>query len=187
MLQNVTKFLDGLYKNKVAPSLIRVGIVVYIVMVNQGSAPQQIVDLFNNLFFRLFYLCLTALMTMVDPITALLLAGAFLFSLQANADNQSSMGLMNGQESFSEEAGNNVGPSTIVPYENDHPASKTMTESLDTPFTTESQFHDAQSNQLSEVSQEMGVKSLVQQNGPQGLDLPSGFDEVEYQFGFPLN
>jgi hypothetical protein len=68
-------------------------------------------------------------------------------------------------------------------FDNDvHPAFKTMTENIanSSSFTSQSQFLDAQSNQIGGIKQNEGIKVWSNQFSAQGLDLPRGFDQEEY-------
>jgi hypothetical protein len=63
-----------------------------------------------------------------------------------------------------------------------HPAFKTMTENIanSSSFTSPTQFLDAQSNQIYGVNQNEGIKAWTNEFSAQGLDLPRGFDQEEY-------
>ena len=70
---------------------------------------------------------------------------------------------------------------TNVPYEQTHPASQTLTDNLvesgqGSDFTSTGQLKAAQNNLISGVDPDQGVKTFTNQLGPQGLNIPGGYD-----------
>ena len=156
-LATVDKALSGQLKNSLTRNLIRVVLVVYILLIT--SLSYSTLALFENTLFQIAYLALLAYMALLDPASALLMAAAYLFTLQQlnkpeikaannsnNANNNTSnninnalniLNARNNRENF-EETGTDV---TLVPSmtsnmvptmdsHEDHPAFKTMTENL---------------------------------------------------------
>ena len=74
------KALSGKLKNTVVLNVIRVVLVIYILMIT--SIPVSMLRLFENLLFQVFYLSLLAYMALIDPASALLMAAAYLFTVQ---------------------------------------------------------------------------------------------------------
>jgi hypothetical protein len=76
---------------------------------------------------------------------------------------------------------------TVEPFDTDaNPAFKTLTENIASDknsgmFTTPQQFLDAQTNELTGIKQNEGIKVWENQFTAQGLDLPHGFDPEEYK------
>jgi hypothetical protein len=148
----------------------------------------------NNLFFRLAYLCLVAYVMMIDTMSSVVLASIFVVAVYvANNKNTLAMDLTGNDLIIPSNTSNTSNTHTpfmekiLEPnFDNDsHPAYQTLTENIETAFTTSSQFKDAQNNQIPDVAQETSVKTFVKQFGVQGLDYPRGFDDEDYR-GFPL-
>ena len=69
---------------------------------------------------------------------------------------------------------------------NANPAFKTLTENIASDntkgtFTSQQQFLDAQTNELTGIKQSEGIKVWENQFSAQGLDLPNGYDPEEYK------
>ena len=79
-LSSIEKTLNHQFKKPVVINVIRVVIVVYILFLT--SIPRNVISLFENTLFQLFYLALLAYMALVDPVCALLMAGAYLLTIQ---------------------------------------------------------------------------------------------------------
>lgn len=207
-LANLDKTLNRQLKDPVVSTVLRVVFVLYILMLS--SVDRSVLALFENLYFQIFYFASLAYVAMVDPATAVLMAAAYLFSVQQlNRGNPSRQEAGNSytdvplvtrqpvyptMESPSVMLPSTTTPSFMLPgttppeaFENadgaDHPAFKTATENL---FTNDAQFQDAQNNSLQGVDQNVGVKSLTNQFSSQGLDTPYGFTPDEY-VGSPWN
>ena len=199
-LSSMEKTLNHQLKKPVVINVLRVLIVVYILFLT--SVPRNVISLFENTLFQLFYLALLAYMALIDPVSALLMAAAYLLTIQQlnrstvkyntfnNGPSHSIQSNSYVNEKFQEMAHPlNASPSPVVqmlnnstPFDNDHPAFKTMTENIaqKTTFTTDTQFQDAQSNFVPNVSQNNGIKTLSNQFTAQGIDLPRGFDADIY-------
>ena len=201
-LNSMEKTLNHQLKKPVVINVLRVVIVVYILFLT--SVPRNIISLFQNTLFQLFYLALLAYMALIDPVSALLMAAAYLLTIQQlnrstikynsntfnNGPTHSIQSNSYVNEKFQEMAHPlNSSPSPVLQmsntstsFDNDHPAFKTMTENIaeKTTFTTDMQFQDAQSNFVPDVSQNNGVKTLTNQFTAQGIDLPRGFDADIY-------
>ena len=199
-LSSMEKTLNHQLKKPVVINVLRVLIVVYILFLT--SVPRNVISLFENTLFQLFYLALLAYMALIDPVSALLMAAAYLLTIQQlnrstvkyntfnNGPSHSIQSNSYVNEKFQEMAHPlNASPSPVVqmlntstPFDNDHPAFKTMTENIaqKTTFTTDTQFQDAQSNFVPNVSQNNGIKTLTNQFTAQGIDLPRGFDADIY-------
>ena len=197
-LSSIEKTLNHQLKKPVVINVLRVVIVVYILFLT--SIPRNIISLFENTLFQLFYLALLAYMALIDPVSALLMAAAYLLTIQQlnrpyvlhntfyNKSSIQSNSYVN--EKFQEMAHPlNASPAPVVqmlnsstPFDNEHPAFKTMTENIaqKTTFTTDTQFQDAQSNFVPDVNQNNGIKTLTNQFTAQGIDLPRGFDADIY-------
>ena len=199
-LSSMEKTLNHQLKNPIVINVLRVLIVIYIIFLT--SIPRNIISIFENTLFQLFYLALLAYMALIDPVSALLMAAAYLLTIQQlnrstvkyntfnNAPSHSIQSNLYVNEKFQEMAHPlNSSPSPVIqmlnsstPFDNDHPAFKTMTENIaqKTTFTTDTQFQDAQSNFVPNVSQNNGIKTLTNQFTAQGIDLPRGFDADIY-------
>jgi hypothetical protein len=203
-LSSIEKSLNHQFKNPVVINIIRVLIVVYIIFLT--AIPLNILSVFENTLFQIAYLALLAYMALVDPVSAILMAAAYLLTIQQlnrpvilkkdfyNNSMYNSMDSIQSNlyktEQFQEMAHplvslnptNQHVQSLNAPLDGDHPAFKTMTENIaqKTTFTTDTQFQDAQSNFLPNVNQNNGIKSLSNQFGAQGVDLPRGYDSDIY-------
>ena len=200
-LSSIEKTLNHQFKNPVIINVIRVVIVLYILFLT--SIPRNVISLFENTLFQLFYLALLAYMALVDPVSALLMAAAYLLTIQQLNRPQVLHNAFNNRAAYNNIQSNlyvnekfqemahplNASPSPVVqmlntstPFDNDHPAFKTMTENIaqKTTFTTDTQFQDAQSNFVPDVNQNNGIKTLRNQFTAQGIDLPRGFDADIY-------
>jgi len=196
-LVSFEKALSGQLKNTIVLNVIRVVLVIYILMIT--SIPVSMLRLFENLLFQVFYLSLLAYMALIDPASALLMAAAYLFTVQqlnqtmgmgvssnnnvVKMMNNNSVMMNNNRENFSGPVANNatMAPALAIASEthSEHPAYQTMTDNL--TFTTDLQFKDAQSNYVPEVDQNAGIKSWQNQFSAQGIDLPRGFDSEIYR------
>ena len=201
-LNSMEKTLNHQLKNPIVINVLRVLIVIYIIFLT--SIPRNIISIFENTLFQLFYLALLAYMALIDPVSALLMAAAYLLTIQQlnrsvvkyntntfnNGPSNNIQSNLYVNEKFQEMAHPlNSSPSPVIqmlnsstPFDNDHPAFKTMTENIaqKTTFTTDTQFQDAQSNFVPNVSQNNGIKTLTNQFTAQGIDLPRGFDADIY-------
>lgn len=79
-LATVDKALSGQLKDSLTRNLIRVVLVVYILLIT--SLSYSTLSVFENTFFQIAYLALLAYMALLDPASALLMAAAYLFTLQ---------------------------------------------------------------------------------------------------------
>ena len=200
-LSSIEKTLNHQFKKPVVINVIRVVIVVYILFLT--SIPRNIISLFENTLFQLFYLALLAYMALIDPVSALLMAAAYLLTIQQLNRPYVLHNAFNNRAAYNNIQSNlyvnekfiemvhplNASPAPVVqmlnsstPFDNDHPAFKTMTENIaqKTTFTTDTQFQDAQSNFVPDVNQNNGIKTLTNQFTAQGIDLPRGFDADIY-------
>jgi hypothetical protein len=194
-LANLDKTLVGQLKNPVVSTVIRVVLVVYILLLS--SVDHSVLSLFENLYFQIFYFATLAYVAMVDPTTAVIMAAAYLFSVQqlnrksqmkpmaventpvvSKVQNErrvhfsdgygtGAMAVQNPAEGFEMAEGQLSG-------EGSNPADRTLTENL--AFTSDTQFTDAQSNALPNVSQNVGVQSQNNQLGAQGFNMPIAYD-----------
>lgn len=187
-LANLDKTLAGQLKNPVVSTIVRVVLVAYILLLS--SVDHKILSLFENVYFQIFYFATLAYVAMVDPTTSVMMAAAYLFSVQQlnrtpsfkpvktsntpvvsevrfNNPGYGAMAVQNPAEGFETHGGQLVG-------EGSNPADRTLTENL--AFTSDSQFQDAQTNALPEVSQDVGIQSQNNQLGAQGFNLPNAYD-----------
>jgi hypothetical protein len=198
-LASLDKTLSGQLKDSVVRNVIRVLLVVYIVMIT--SIHRSTLEVFNNTFFQVAYLALLAYMALLDPASALLMAAAYLFTVQQlnrpeiKVVVSSRPMMMNStprqmKENFDEVTPVVANNQTMAPVisiasetHSEHPAYQTMTENLAKQgvFTSDLQFKDAQSNFVPEVDQSAGIKSWANQFSAQGVDLPRGFDPEIYR------
>jgi hypothetical protein len=79
-LATVDKALSGQLKNSLTRNLIRVVLVVYILLIT--SLSYSTLSIFESTLFQIAYLALLAYMALLDPASALLMAAAYLFTLQ---------------------------------------------------------------------------------------------------------
>jgi len=190
-LSRVDNTLTDNFKNKNFVNGFRIacGICFFLLL----QAKPNNLQFVNNLFFRLAYLCLVAYVMMIDTMSSVVLAGIFVVAVYvANNKNTLAMDLTGNDLIIPSNQSNS---STSTPFmkkllepsfdDNSHPAYQTLTENIETGFTTSSQFKDAQDNRIPDVAQETSVKTFVKQFGVQGLDYPRGFDDEDYR-GFPL-
>jgi hypothetical protein len=198
-LASLDKTLSGQLKDSVVRNVIRVLLVVYIVMIT--SIPRSTLEVFNNTFFQVAYLALLAYMALLDPASALLMAAAYLFTVQQlnrpeiKVVVSSRPMMMNStprqmKENFDEVTPVVANNQTMAPaisitseIHSEHPAYQTMTENLAKQgvFTSDLQFKDAQSNMIPNIDQNVGIKTLTNQFSAQGIDLPRGFDSEIYR------
>lgn len=207
-LANLDKTLNRQLKDPVVSTVIRVVLVLYILALS--SVDRSFLELFENLYFQVFYFAALAYVAMVDPATAVLMAAAYLFSVQ-----QLNRGLPAAPVA-SEEAGDPATPGVTempmaIPGVTEMPmatpmngpgamVSQSSSEGFENEngvvmgeadhpasrtmtenlFTSDSQFLDAQSNALPGQDQNTGIKSQTNQFSPQGLDLPSGYNPEDY-------
>uniref|UniRef100_A0A6C0E731 Uncharacterized protein n=1 Tax=viral metagenome TaxID=1070528 RepID=A0A6C0E731_9ZZZZ len=188
-LANLDKTLAGQLKNPVVSTIVRVVLVAYILLLS--SVDHKILSLFENIYFQIFYFAALAYVAMVDPTTSVMMAAAYLFSVQQlnrapsfkqvklpsntpvvsevrlNNSGYGAMAVQNPAEGFETDGGQLVG-------EGSNPADRTLTENL--AFTSDLQFQDAQTNALPGVSQYTGIQSQNNQLGVQGLNLPNAYD-----------
>ena len=80
VLASLEKVLSSNLKNSVVLNVVRVVLVIYILMIT--SIPVTTLAVFENTLFQVFYLALLAYMALVDPASALLMAAAYLFTVQ---------------------------------------------------------------------------------------------------------
>jgi hypothetical protein len=78
--ESVNKSVSGLFKNNTSLTIVRVLLVV--VLVFMTSIPRNIVAVFENMFFQIFYLALMAYVALLDAPSALLMAAVYLFAIQ---------------------------------------------------------------------------------------------------------
>jgi len=193
-LANLDKTLSGQLKKPVVSTVLRVVLVLYILMLS--SVDRSLLTLSENLYFQIFYFASLAYVAMVDPATAVLMAAAYLFTVQQlnrgvpaaqEAASVADVPVVTMQPAHAAIDGPDVMLPTVEPFENeeaeaedeaaDQPAFKTATENL---FTSDAQFTSAQTNALSGVDQGAGVKSLTNQHSAQGSDTPMGYDPENY-------
>ncbi len=152
------KTLSSQLKNTIVLNVIRVILVIYILMIT--SIPVSMLRLFENFLFQVFYLALLAYMALIDPASALLMAAAYLFTVQqlnqtmevpavsvntaAMMNNSKKMmmnnngmmnnnSMMNNIENFNTVANNNtMAPALAISSDthSEHPAYQTMTDNL---------------------------------------------------------
>ena len=147
-LVSFEKALSGQLKNTIVLNVIRVVLVIYILMIT--SIPVSMLRLFENLLFQVFYLSLLAYMALIDPASALLMAAAYLFTVQqlnqtmgmgvssnnnvVKMMNNNSVMMNNNRENFSGPVANNatMAPALAIASEthSEHPAYQTMTDNL---------------------------------------------------------
>jgi len=88
---------------------------------------------------------------------------------------------LNGQNNNLARAELPVSEPSNVPYEQEHPSSQTLSNNLTesgqgSDFTSVGQLKAAQNNLISGVDPDEGVKTFTNQLGPQGLNMPTGYD-----------
>jgi hypothetical protein len=187
-LAKVDNTLTDNFKNKNFVNGFRIacGICFFLLL----QAKPRDLQFVNNLFFRLAYLCLVAYVMMIDTMSSVVLAGIFVVAVYvANSKNTLAMDLTGHNTLMPTNTSNNttIMEKILEPSfdDNSHPAYQTLTENIETGFTTSSQFKDAQDNRIPGSGQETSVKTFVKQHGVQGLDFPRGFDDEDYR-GYPL-
>lgn len=156
-LMSMEKSLNNKFKNPVVINITRVLIVVYILLLT--SISRNVLSLFENTLFQIAYLALLAYMALIDPASALLMAAAYLLTIQqlnrphfkptpnTNYNNQMNNIQTNSlrMENFQEMAHplvssnpsnqpvlmvNDSHPVSSNQLDGDHPAFKTMTENI---------------------------------------------------------
>lgn len=203
-VSKLDKFIVKCMKNNMCTNTLRALLVVYAVFVNR--VPDQVLSLYDNFLCRLAFAAFIVYMVFVDPITALLLAAVFVLSVQERNYRKSSgnnvvnnignnvvnNGVNNGVNNVANNQVNNnlarpgleikeATATTDVPYEQTHPVSQTLTDNLvesgqGSDFTSTGQLKAAQNNLISGVDPDQGVKTFTNQLGPQGLNIPGGYD-----------
>jgi hypothetical protein len=161
-LVSFEKTLSSQLKNTVVLNVIRVFLVIYILMIT--SIPVSMLRLFENVLFQIFYLSLLAYMALIDPASALLMAAAYLFTVQQlnqtmgmgvssnnnvvkMMNNNTSMMMNNNammnnnkRENFTGPVANNttMAPALAIASEthSEHPAFQTMTDNLSAAGST---------------------------------------------------
>ena len=198
-VSKLDKFIVKCMKNNMCANTLRALLVVYAVFVNR--VPDQVLSLYDNFLCRLAFAAFIVYMVFVDPITALLLAAVFVLSVQERNYRKSSGNnvvnniannvVNNGVNNVANnQVNNNLArpgleikdvTATDVPYEQTHPVSQTLTDNLvesgqGSDFTSTGQLKAAQNNLISGVDPDQGVKTFTNQLGPQGLNIPGGYD-----------
>ena len=194
-VSKLDKFIVKCMKNNMCANTLRALLVVYAVFVNR--VPDQVLSLYDNFLCRLAFAAFIVYMVFVDPITALLLAAVFVLSVQernyrkSSGNNVINNGVNNGVNNVANnQVNNNLArpgleikdvTATDVPYEQTHPVSQTLTDNLvesgqGSDFTSTGQLKAAQNNLISGVDPDQGVKTFTNQLGPQGLNIPGGYD-----------
>ena len=198
-VSKLDKFIVKCMKNNMCANTLRALLVVYAVFVNR--VPDQVLSLYDNFLCRLAFAAFIVYMVFVDPITALLLAAVFVLSVQERNYRKSSGNnvVNNIANNVVNNGVNNVANNQVnnnlarpgleikdvtandVPYEQTHPVSQTLTDNLvesgqGSDFTSTGQLKAAQNNLISGVDPDQGVKTFTNQLGPQGLNIPGGYD-----------
>lgn len=193
----VDKNVDNFIKNDTYINIVRMLLIVYSLFINE--IPNDIIFVFKNFGVRLFVSATIAYLLFKDVVTALLLALCFILSVQElKKRKHNKMGNNNNMVPNNNMLYNHNAPvmaspnpeTNMVPHlsfnnnnagnpeDYSDPAFKTITQNLveGDSFTTDEQLNAVGNNAVQGVDPESGVKTFVNQNGAQGLDVPLGFD-----------
>jgi len=175
-LANLDKTLNRQLKDPVVSTVLRVVLVLYILMLS--SVDQSILDLFENIYFQVFYFASMAYVALIDPITAIMMASAYLFTVQQLKSRTrpvagvaaAALPVVTMQPANASVNGPSVMlPTNATPEKFENEA--TVSAGAANLFTSDAQFNDVQSNALAGVDQNASVKSLSNQYGAQGINM----------------
>ena len=157
-LMSMEKSLNNQFKKPLVINVVRVLIIVYILFLT--SLSRDVLSVFENTLFQIAYLALLAYVALIEPVSAILMAAAYLLTIQQlnrphfkpNTHYNNQMNSMNSiqtnslrMENFQEMAHplvssnpanqpvlmvNDSHPVSSNQLEGDHPAFKTMTENI---------------------------------------------------------
>ena len=191
-LDSVREKLDNVFGNTTFTMICKVLVVLYAAFCVQ-RLPLEYSRLVENILVRFVILVLIAFITLNDPVLGLLLAVAFVLTIQASNRNklqtiaqadmqdddakQVTEPLTNDNDTFVDGNGDD---------DDEHPADNTLTDNLNSSsvidscqqnyFTDNAQLDDTQSNDVSGSNQMDQVQTWKNQMGPQGMNPPYGFD-----------
>ena len=180
--------IDAVFSNSTFTMICKVLVVLYVAFCVQ-KLPLEYSKLMENMLVRFILLVLIALITLNDPVLGLLLAVAFVLTVQASNRNK-----LNSMVESSDSKVEHTEPvehsddkqDTFVDGNGDdnHPADQTMTDNLNSSsvtdscnqdyFTSTSQLNDAQDDKVGDQMDQ--VQTWENQLGPQGMNPPYGFD-----------
>ena len=183
--------IESVFGNSTFTMICKVLVVLYAAFCVQ-KLPLEYSRLVENILVRFVILVLIAFITLNDPVLGLLLAVAFVLTIQASNRNKlqtmAQADMPNDQPvQDTEPASNN---DTFVDGNGDdddeNPADQTLTDNLNSSsvvdscqqnyFTDNGQLEDSQNNDVSGSNQMDQVQTWTNQMGPQGMNPPYGFD-----------
>ena len=181
--------LDSVFGNETFTLICKVLVVLYAAFCVQ-KLPMEYSKLVENIVVRFALLLLIAFITMNDPVLGLLLAVAFVLTIQVSNKNKLNAIVSDNHNEKEEPAASvDAQPDTFVDGNgDDHEADKTMTDNLNSSnvtntcspqqdfFTDSAQLHDVQSDTVDGSNQMDQVQTWEQQLGPQGMNPPYGYD-----------
>ncbi len=185
--------IDSVFGNTTFTMICKVLVVLYAAFCVQ-KLPLEYSRLVENILVRFVILVLIAFITLNDPVLGLLLAVAFVLTIQAS--NRNKLQTMAQADMANEQVPQDIEPSTSDndtfvdgngdDDDDENPADKTLTDNLNSSsvvdscqqnyFTNNSQLEDSQNNDVSGSNQMDQVQTWKNQMGPQGMNPPYGFD-----------
>lgn len=188
-IEFVKEKLDAVFGNSTFTMILKVLVVLYAAFCVQ-KLPLEYSKLVENIFVRFAVLALIVFVTVIDPVLGLLLAVAFVLTIQAS--NRNKLNSIVQADANHEEDNQPVEKSdendTFVDGNGDdeNPADKTLTDNLNSSavadscqqdfFTTNNDLEDAQNDTVADSNQMDQVQTFENQMGPQGMNPPYGFD-----------
>ena len=179
--------LDTVFSNTTFTMICKVLVVLYAAFCVQ-KLPYEYSKLVENMLVRFVLLVLIAFITLNDPVLGLLLAVAFVLTIQVSNRNKLNMMVAANQveDGADEKKDDEHKQDTFVDGngDDDHPADQTLTDNLNSSsvtdtcnqdyFTSTSQLNDAQDDKVGDQMDQ--VQTWENQLGPQGMNPPYGFD-----------
>ena len=189
--------INSVFGNSTFSMICKVLVVLYAAFCVQ-RLPLEYSRLVENILVRFSILVLIAFITLNDPVLGLLMAVAFVLTIQASNRNklqtivqadvpndaESEMVMQDSSQTsgdtFADGSGNDEEDAEV------NPADRTLTDNLNSSavadsckqnyFTNNDQLNDAQNSNVSGSNQMDQVQTWQTQMGPQGMNPPYGFD-----------
>ena len=180
--------LDTVFSNSTFTMICKVLVVLYAAFCVQ-KLPHEYSKLVENMLVRFVLLVLIAFITLNDPVLGLLLAVAFVLTIQVSNRNKLNMmaaanHVEDGDDEKKDDEHNKQDTFVDGNGDDDHPADQTLTDNLNSSsvtdtcnqdyFTSTSQLNDAQDDKVGNQMDQ--VQTWQNQLGPQGMNPPYGFD-----------
>ena len=175
--------LDLVFGNETFTMICKVLVVLYAAFCVQ-RLPMEYSKLVENIAVRFALLLLIAFITMNDPVLGLLLAVAFVLTIQVSNKNKLNEIVSADNEKEEPEPSVDAQPDSFVDgsgdgdeadKKSDNTSNVTNTCNQDF-FTDSSQLADVQNDTVDGSNQMDQVQTWEQQLGPQGMNPPYGYD-----------